>query len=190
MLVSELDPSLVGGHTLKVGERLKTGAQSGEVVADRRKAVSWALSVGELGSSRGVSTCLKVGDDAGNRGGHVEARAASCGAEVDSYSSHGAPVGGGAIRMRSGRRADDGQPASPRIRRFYCGCVVAEGTRVVRVGTARVEGLHELLEELEHFLLHAVGLGQSADAGLGENLVLGQIGSGLAVVGCGDGLLR
>jgi hypothetical protein len=46
------------------------------------------------------------------------------------------------------------------------------------------------LEKLEDFLLDAVGLGQSADAGLRENLVFGQVGGGLAVVGRADGLFR
>ena len=54
----------------------------------------------------------------------------------------------------------------------------------------RPVALQGLLEELEDFLLDAVGLGQSADTGLGEDLVLGQVGGSLAVVGCGDGVLR
>jgi hypothetical protein len=40
----------------------------------------------------------------------------------------------------------------------------------------------ELLQQLGDFLLQAVGLGQSRDAGLGEDFILGQVGAGLGVV--------
>jgi hypothetical protein len=47
-----------------------------------------------------------------------------------------------------------------------------------------------LLKQLGNFLLQAVGLGQCGDAGLGQDLVLGQVGAGLGVVGGLDCILR
>ena len=68
---------------------------------------------------------------------------------------------------------------------------MVEKIRATLVGIARVGKRRQiLLEELENFLLNAVGLSQSRDTGLGEDLELGQVGSGLTVVGCRDGVLR
>ena len=46
------------------------------------------------------------------------------------------------------------------------------------------------MQQLQDFLLHGVGLRQGADAGLTQNLELGQIRSRLAVVGRHDVVLR
>ena len=48
----------------------------------------------------------------------------------------------------------------------------------------------ELLQQLQNFLLHGIGLGQGADAGLTQNLVLRQIRSRLTVIGRHDVVLR
>ena len=47
-----------------------------------------------------------------------------------------------------------------------------------------------LLQELGHFLLHAVGLRQGGDAGLRENFVLGHVRRCGGIVSCLDRILR
>ena len=46
------------------------------------------------------------------------------------------------------------------------------------------------MQQLQDFLLHRIGLGQGADAGLTQNLVFGQIRSRLTVIGGHDVVLR
>ena len=47
-----------------------------------------------------------------------------------------------------------------------------------------------LLQQFGYFLLYAVGLSEGRDAGLAEDLVLGEVGGGLRVVGCLHCILR
>ena len=47
-----------------------------------------------------------------------------------------------------------------------------------------------LLQQLGHFLLHAVSLGESSNAGLAQDFVLGHVGAGLGIVRRLHGVLR
>ena len=63
----------------------------------------------------------------------------------------------------------------------------AEGARVASSAMPWIDGL---LQQFKDLLLHGVGLGQGTDACLAQNLVLGQVGRGLTIVGGQDVVLR
>ena len=57
-------------------------------------------------------------------------------------------------------------------------------------GCLRRTAEEELLQQLQNFLLHSIGLGQGTDAGLTQNLVLRQVRSRLTVIRRHDVVLR
>ena len=100
MSVLELEPSLEARTPWKSVRAWTLGAESGEVGADGGEGGVVGGERGELRLPRRLDG-LKIGDDAGNGRGDVEAVAAGGRAEVDAYCAHKISLCGDGSRWRA-----------------------------------------------------------------------------------------